>query len=526
MNQKNYSYISTSIIVLLLILSLYNSTIIGLSWDETFHHINGKLRFEYLVSFGNFEKYNFLNNKYYPGLYDTLLFAVSKLITNIFGINIIVQSSHIVNWFFSILSLIGLYLTIKKVFSKNIAKITVILTFLNPFFFGHMSVNQKDNIIFFSLIWFSYFFIKYIKKFNYKRMRPLLFSVFFLSFGLGVRLSFGIIILPLIISGLVYIFIKNDNNLNCLKKLFIDLIIGLSIVVVILTIFWPQLFNGEIQIYEIIKSTLSWKGGPKLGLINGTFYETSNTPATYFFSFLKNNYPLFLSLLLILSYIIIFTKKISFFLEINNFKKKFVILNSLLIFPIMISIIFNAKIYDGIRLFLFLVPILSTISSLSLIYLFDTIKISNISKTLLLLTSVLFILFITRFVSLNPYQYSYVNYFSHPVFSKSINKFEHDYWATSLKELFENIVIKFNQDELSKMKIGICGINSLSHGYYFKKYLQKNISPDSKATHIIMINRASFNPKFKETCFTKYEGSDIVSVKRLNLILSTFRKIK
>ena len=149
MNQKNYPYISTSIIVLLLILSLYNSTIIGLSWDETFHHINGQLRFEYLVSFGNFEKYNFLNNKYYPGLYDTLLFAVSKLITNIFGINIIVQSSHIVNWFFSILSLIGLYLTIKKVFSKNLAKITVILTFLNPFFFGHMSVNQKDNIIFF-----------------------------------------------------------------------------------------------------------------------------------------------------------------------------------------------------------------------------------------------------------------------------------------------------------------------------------------------------------------------------------------
>ena len=104
-------------------------------------------------------------------------------------------------------------------------------------------------------------------------------------------------------------------------------------------------------------------------------------------------------------------------------------------------------------------------------------------------------MFITRFISLNPYQYSYVNYFSSPVFSKSISKFEHDYWATSLKELFENIVIKFSEEELSEMKIGICGINSLSHGYYFKKYLKKNISSKSKATHIIMINRASFNPK-------------------------------
>ena len=43
MNQKNYSYIYILIIVLLLILSLYNSIIIGLSWDETFHNINGKL---------------------------------------------------------------------------------------------------------------------------------------------------------------------------------------------------------------------------------------------------------------------------------------------------------------------------------------------------------------------------------------------------------------------------------------------------------------------------------------------------
>ena len=65
MNQKNYSYIYISTILLLLILSLFNSLIMGLSWDETFHHINGKLRFEYLVSFGNFEKYNFLNNKKY-----------------------------------------------------------------------------------------------------------------------------------------------------------------------------------------------------------------------------------------------------------------------------------------------------------------------------------------------------------------------------------------------------------------------------------------------------------------------------
>ena len=45
-----------------------------------------------------------------------------------------------------------------------------------------------------------------------------------------------------------------------------------------------------------------------------------------------------------------------------------------------------------------------------------------------------------RFISLTPYQYSYVN-FTYFKFKDTANKFEHDYWGTSFKELVEKIKI-------------------------------------------------------------------------------------
>ena len=68
---------------------------------------------------------------------------------------------HLMNVTFASLSILGLYLITKKIFNKNIATITAVLTLMNPFFFGHMGMNSKDLIIFFSLIWFCYYFYKY-----------------------------------------------------------------------------------------------------------------------------------------------------------------------------------------------------------------------------------------------------------------------------------------------------------------------------------------------------------------------------
>jgi len=145
----------------LIVFAWWSALTIGLSTDEFFHHINGSKRYNFLTSFGTDKNFQLRNNQFYPGLYDTFSYAIGQIILLInkkFYVNNIDVVMHFVNVVFSTLSLLGLYVFSKKIFNKEIALISVLLTLLNPFFFGHMGMNPKDIIIFFSLIWFIYYF--------------------------------------------------------------------------------------------------------------------------------------------------------------------------------------------------------------------------------------------------------------------------------------------------------------------------------------------------------------------------------
>ena len=81
MNYQNKLIISLkSIMVILIFFGLWNSLVIGGSWDEPFHAANGIRRLRYLISFGEYQNYQYANNQFYPGLYDTLSSSISYLI--------------------------------------------------------------------------------------------------------------------------------------------------------------------------------------------------------------------------------------------------------------------------------------------------------------------------------------------------------------------------------------------------------------------------------------------------------------
>ena len=134
----------------LVLFSLYCALNIGLSIDENYHHKNGGLRYLYLTSLGKFDAYDWQNTRYYPGLYDTIHYTLFKFINFLIDTKHIVEIKHSINYLFSFLGILGLFLVNKKIFNKEVAILSFILTFLNPFFFGHMGMNPKDPIIFFA----------------------------------------------------------------------------------------------------------------------------------------------------------------------------------------------------------------------------------------------------------------------------------------------------------------------------------------------------------------------------------------
>ena len=201
----------SSLIMLMLLFAWWSSLTIGLSSDEYFHHINGLVRYKFLISFGEIQKFEFRNNEFYPGLYDTISYALGQivfLINKKFYANNIDVVMHFVNISFSTLSILGLYLLTQKLFNKKIALITTLLTLLNPFFFGHMGMNSKDIIVFFAFIWSCYYFYLYCTENNNLSKNLIFFSLFF-GFGCGVRLTFVVVIFPAFIAGLYFLLRKH-----------------------------------------------------------------------------------------------------------------------------------------------------------------------------------------------------------------------------------------------------------------------------------------------------------------------------
>jgi len=508
--------IETLLLVLFFFYALYCSITIGASWDEFYHYKNGDNIFKYIFSLGTLE-YRSANFIYHYGLYDFLASFFSKNFTR----NFLVESHHIFNLFFSIGSIFGIYQITKKLFNSKIAKICFLLCFFNPIYFGHFSINPKDTIISFSYIWIFYIILNYfqsLENFN-KRVNYVIYLIFLLSLGLSIRLTFLVSLIPLFIILLIEFF-KKENKKN-LKKFLIDLIIIFVSSFVITIIFWPDTHNNILKdpfiyIFRYFHNFFNSSFGLPFGIINGSFYETQNTPWFYLFISLFHKLPIYILLSFLLS---------PFFFLSKNFKRKVLLRNYLYIllnifFLFLIILIFRPGINDGIRYFLYIIPLILIISSLSIYFI---LQFSNIFIKSILIILISFNLL--TFIKLTPYHYAFINNLNGK-YKNNLNKYDVDYWGTSLKELVINAKKKDIFSNNKRYLFSSCGLNQNILEFYLNKYTNIQysfVSNDEDYDYIFFINRiddSSLDLEQIDTCYNNFFKNDVLTVKRNNLSLA------
>ena len=146
--------------------TIYCAIIIGQSWDEGAELHKGKVTLDYLFSLGE------INNKssyreYYSPIYLSLLY----LLTKIFPAQYQIEASHIINLIFSISVIFGLGKLSKELFNEKVGKLSFLILFFYPIFFGHMAMNNKDIILALSHVWIIYLIFRYLKMQNIKGKR-------------------------------------------------------------------------------------------------------------------------------------------------------------------------------------------------------------------------------------------------------------------------------------------------------------------------------------------------------------------
>ena len=514
---------------LFVIFGLYCSIIIGVSYDEFFHIENGQTRLKYLLSLGYYDYYYPIPHlKYYPGFYDTF----SALIVSAFPKSFYYEGHHIINFIIGLSGLIALKKFVKMIFNKKVSDIFFVLSFFMPVFFGHLGFNPKDTIIASSNFWVLYYTIKYLKSdLNTDRSSIATKIGIFIGIGAGVRIVFLATLIPIIIFFFLEFFFLKKISKNCrFRNLFTDLAKSILISYLIIILCWPDahhniltqpfnLFLDEISSLDVLQ-------GVQVSYFAGSFYNTANTPWHYLVTNLFFKVPIFYLLLFLFSFLYFFQIK-KIFRKKDLFVYFYFFSISLLVVPICISILAGTKIHDGLRYFLFLIPIFNIFPAIFVYYLLFDKKV--IFKKLIVATlSPFLIYFIVSFITITPYQYTYLNLLNKILLNK--NSFENDYWGSSVKEIVKKFVELENI--AASTKIASCGLNDDVLEYYLNKSGIKNyIKTDmnSNFDYAVLINRAIYHQQNQgvknQTCFQKFENKENLYVLSKNsLVLSKIVK--
>ena len=511
------------LLILLIVFSIYCALTIGQSFDEAYSLAHGKITLDYLFSLGKIDN-NIIDREYYSAIYWSLLYFVTEIFPSKYQIEV----GHLTNLTFSLGAIFGIGKVSQELFNKKVGNIVFIILFFYPIFFGHMSFNAKDTIHAFSHVWMVYLILRYLKKqsIREKSNKYVIFLGLLAALSTGIQFLFLGSLIPIVLLVIIEIFFfkKIINKHFSRKNLLYDLIKCFLIFYSILILFWIDVHqNILIYPYYIIQEFFSgsFSTGWPYNLINGNYYSSSEVPASYFLINFIYKSPEYILILYLLFLVLIF-KSINFYkikFEFFNYKLSFIIF--MLIFPNLILYFIPFPIYDGMRLFLWVLPYFCIIPGLTIYYLIENFSFIRAKITLLFL-SLFVIYYLFNFFSITPYQYTYLNYLNGKIENR-YKKFENDYWGSSIEELIANV--NFKTDEV--IRIASCGVVGDKYKHYFREKLGLNykIVSSSEADYIIMTNRVLMDDG-TITCFDKFKGNDIATVKRNGLILSVIRKIK
>ena len=504
---------------------VYCALNIGAMWDTTFHLTQGKNKLNYFFSFGKINKEVFFD-KYIPGI----SFTITAFLTNIAPKKFEYETLRLINMFISLSGVYGISKITRLLFDKKVATIAFLLFLFFPVYFGHMAINPKDTIFSISFIWITYFILQYlIKSEKYQNNIKHLCKIGFLvALGTGVRLTFVAVLIPIILFTIFEIlFFKKFIYKNfSIKKFVYDILIIIVFSYVVLVVFWPQVHTNIFVLpFTYLFETFNiWFGAPA-SMLNGEIYLTNNTPKSYIaLNFLLKT-PEYILALYIFSIYFIIAKNSFFKKKYKNFNYKIYLILFVLT---VINIIFTYSpypLYDGMRLFMFLISFFIIIPALGFDYIISNLE-KKIYRLCLVSIIVLIIVFAYKFFSLTPYHYVYLNYLNGKT-SNNINKFENDYLGVSVGSLFK----KSSFLNKKKTKLAFCGVGNGKMKRLLNKNKYSNVvirDTNQNYDYILLVNRVNWNTisdiKFARTCFDTFKGKNISEVKRNGLVLSTIRK--
>ena len=526
-NDLTYQWATVVLLFVVLCFILFTYQDFGITWDEYVQHQYGQYIIDYYATLGQDKSALSYKNLYlYGGFFDSIAVILTKTIPAD-----IYHTRHLFNAIVGFIGLIGTLKLANLLGGARTAFLAVLLLALEPFYLGNMFNNPKDIPFATAYVWSLYYMLSAFRYFPFIPTKLKIKLGIAIGLALSIRIGGILLYSYLILAVLLYVFrpsaivAKNPNKVvlkkwrwHLLNSLFLIFVISQAIMLV----FWPWAQQAPLtRPFQALSamSQFAWQGSV---LYQGQHISAQNLPGSYLIQhfIIKLSETINLSIIAgsVLLLWLIAKKR---FKPIPTTLSLFVFVVIASVFPILYASISNATLYDTIRHFLFIIPLLCVLSAIIIDKLIGMHKYARkypatsfFTIALLLVTPQLYAL-----SELHPYEYVYYNTFVGGLNGAS-GRYETDYWASSYKESVEVLVAYLKQKDGNKFEKHQYKIHVCTPAFPAKHYFPKNFKLEKK------LDKADYYiSSTRWNCHKKGNGTKVGAVTRAAVDLSIIKAI-
>lgn len=414
----------------------------GITGDEYVQKVYGEYVLNFFESDGVDDRALTYQNLYlYGGLFDYLMAWLHKYCFSSWDVY---EMRHFFN------ALLGAFLMI---FTGLLAKTTsqrwqvgfwaLLFVAVSPRIFGHSMNNPKDIPFAFGYIFTLYHIINFVRHLPKPSAQAFFGIIVGVSISINVRVG-GILLIPylFLFTGGAYVVEKHLDLKNV--KQWLKLGVGLLVIALLGylggSLFWPFAKEDPINSPQVALAEMSnFAIGIRM-IWQGEHYWSDFLPPHYILHWFSIATPVLILIGSLFSVVPI----------LKDARNRWLFLMVIFtgIFPVVYAIIKDSALYDGMRHFLFVYPILTIMAAYGIVYTVERFNKTTITAAV----SVLLILGLYSplrwMVVSHPNQYTYFNELFGGI-QNAYNKYETDYWMNSTKEASQWIM-----DNLPEVKEG------------------------------------------------------------------------
>jgi hypothetical protein len=517
-NEAFWDRLSLVLVAIATILVLLTFRDYGVTWDEDVHNWYGNLVLQYyLSSFTDKTALHWRDLYNYGALFDAMAAALNRI--SPLGVY---ETRHLLGGCVGILGLIGCWKVGRAMAGARAGFIGALFLILTPNYYGQMFNNPKDIPFAAATVWATYYMVRVIPELPKPRWRLTAKLGVAIGMAMGVRIG-GLLLmcyvgLLLALDGIGRGLAARraaaafDNLRTSVCRVFLPVAF---IAYTVMLLFWPWAQINPIENPLQALAFFSHQSFPFYTLFAGRFVPATDLPWTYLPTYIALALPeLVLALLLCAPATALAALWRQGFELHREQALAACILAIGIAFPVAYAIAIRAVLFDGMRHFIFLLPLIAVAAALAADQALTRLTRFRYRQPVYAALGLYGCAHLAIMALLHPDQYVYYNALVGGV-EGAQRKFKLDYWANSyaeaVKGLEDYLRNQYGADfEEREFTVAVCG-PPVSADYFFP--------PNFRFTR--RYADADFFIAFtKDNCDRSLPGRSVYRVERMGALLS------